>query len=157
MRIRNLAAARVRYGYRRSQVLLQREGWHGNPKRVCRLYRLEGLSLLLKRRTKRASTPRVGQLATSPNERWSRDFVTACLADGRRFRALTSVDNVSRVRPAIEAAFAFAGGRVVEVLERLAVTYGLPKAISVANGPEFIPRANAPRSAFRPRAPSQVR
>ena len=138
MRIRDLAAARVRYGYRRLHVLLQREGWHVNAKRVFRLYRLEGLSLRLKSRKKRVSAPRVVRPATRPNERWSMDFVTDCLADGRRFRALTLVDNVSKVSPTIEAAFSFAGGRVVGVLERLAVTHGLPKAISVDNGPEFI-------------------
>jgi putative transposase len=87
MRIRDLAAARVRSGYRRLPVLLQREGWQVNAKRVFRRYRLEGLSLRLKSRKKRVSTPRVVQLATSPNERWSMDFVTDCLADGRRFRA----------------------------------------------------------------------
>ncbi len=141
MRIRDLAAARVRYGYRRLHVLLQRAGWRINAKRVFRLYPLEGLSRRLKSRKKRVSTPRVVQPATRPNERWSRDFVTACLADGRRFRALRVVDNVSKVRPTIEAAFAFAGGRVVQVLERLAATHGLPKVISVDNGPEFISRA----------------
>lgn len=55
MRIRELAAARVRYGYRRLHVLLQREGWKVNAKRVFRLYRLEGLSLRLKSRRKRVS------------------------------------------------------------------------------------------------------
>ena len=140
MRIRDLAASRVRYGYRRLHVLLQREGWTVNAKRVYRLYRLEGLSLRLKSRKKRVSAPRVVRAPTRPNERWSMDFVTDCLADGRRFRALTLVDNVSRVSPTIEAAFSFAGGRVVQVLERLAATHGLPQAISVDNGPEFISR-----------------
>jgi putative transposase len=141
MRIRELAATRVRYGYRRLHVLLQREGWQVNAKRVFRLYQLEGLSLRLKSRKKRVSTPRVVQPAERPNERWSMDFVSDSLADGRRFRALTLVDNVSKVSPAIEAAFSFAGGRVVAILERLALTHGVPKAISVDNGPEFISRA----------------
>jgi putative transposase len=141
LRIRELAAARVRYGYRRLHILLQREGWRVNAKRIFRLYQLEGLSLRLKSRKKRVSAPRVVRSATRPNERWSMDFVADCLADGRRFRALTLVDNVSKVSPTIEAAFSFAGGRVVAVLERLAGTYGLPQAISVDNGPEFISRA----------------
>ena len=141
MRIRELAAARVRYGYRRLHVLLQREGWRVNAKRIFRLYQLEGLSLRLKSRKKRVSAPRVVRPAERPNERWSMDFVSDSLADGRRFRALTLVDNVSKVSPAIEAARSFAGGRVVEILERLALSHGLPQTISVDNGPEFISRA----------------
>ena len=141
MRIRELAAARVRYGYRRLHVLLQREGWRVNAKRIFRLYQLEGLSLRLKSRKKRVSAPRVVRPAERPNERWSMDFVSDSLADGRRFRALTLVDNVSKMSPAIEAARSFAGGRVVEILERLALSHGLPQTISVDNGPEFISRA----------------
>ena len=55
MRMRDLAATRIRYGYRRLHVLLQREGWHVNHKRVYRLYRLEGLGLRLKRARKRVA------------------------------------------------------------------------------------------------------
>jgi putative transposase len=90
MRLRDLAAARVRYGYRRLQVLLQREGWQVNHKRVYRLYRLEGLSLRLKSRRKRPSHLRVVRpMAQAPDEHWSLDFISDSLADGRRFRALT--------------------------------------------------------------------
>jgi putative transposase len=90
LRLRDLAAARVRYGYRRLQVLLQREGWQVNHKRVYRLYRLEGLSLRLKSRRKRPSHLRVARpRAHAPDEHWSLDFIGDSLADGRRFRALT--------------------------------------------------------------------
>src|SRR5439155_1135430 len=82
---------------RRLHVLLQREGWRVNAKRIFRLYQLEGLSLRLKSRKKRVSAPRVVRPAERPNERWSMDFVSDSLADGRRFRALTLVDNVSKV------------------------------------------------------------
>jgi putative transposase len=76
MRIHDIAAARVRYGYRRVHVLLSREGWRVNHKRVYRLYRLEGLSLRLKMRKKRVSGGRVVQPApTAPNQRWSMDFL----------------------------------------------------------------------------------
>jgi putative transposase len=98
VRLRDLAAARVRYGYRRLHVLLQREGWRVNHKRGYRLYREEGLGIRVKRRRKRTTLPRVQPVpATRPHERWSLDFLTDALVDGRRFRVLTIVDNVSRV------------------------------------------------------------
>jgi putative transposase len=97
MRLRDLAAARVRYGYRRLHVLLQREGWRVNHKRVYRLYRLEGLGLRLKRTRKRVSAVRVvPPRAQKPNERWSMDFMTDSLYDGRRFRLLTIVGSWRR-------------------------------------------------------------
>jgi putative transposase len=142
MRIRDLAAVRVRYGYRRLHVLLQREGWLVNHKRVYRLYREEGLSLRLKTRKKRISTLRVPQPApTAPNQRWSMDFMSDSLYDGRRFRILTLVDNMTRESPTIAVNRSFSGQAVAEVLERLAQTTGLPQVIQVDNGPEFVAKA----------------
>jgi putative transposase len=142
MRLKDLAAVRVRYGYRRLHVLLQREGWTINHKRVYRLYKQEGLSLRLKTKKKRASAGRVPLPAPSaPMQCWSMDFVADRLADGRQIRMLTLVDNFSRVSPAIEVDFSLTGGRVVEVLERLKGTCGLPKVIKVDNGSEFISKA----------------
>lgn len=69
------------------------------------------------------------------------DFVSDCLHDGRRFRALTIVDNVSRVSPAIEVGPGLSGQRVTEVLDSLTHSYGLPEMIQVDNGPEFTSRA----------------
>jgi putative transposase len=141
-RIKELAATRVRYGYRRIHVLLRREGWQVNMKRVYRLYREEGLSLRLKRPKKRTSVPRVTPPpAEQPNERWSIDFLHDNLLDGRPFRVFTIVDNVSKVSPAIEVAFSIKGSQVVAVLDRLKVTVGLPKRLAVDNGPEFISKA----------------
>jgi putative transposase len=142
MRLRDLAAARVRYGYRRLHVLLQREGWQINHKRVYRLYREEGLGIRMHRRRKRVGGRRVPPpVATQPNHQWSMDFLTDRLADGRRFRVLTVVDHVSRVSPAIEVGVSLTGERVVAVLERLKRTVGRPERIAVDNGPEFISRA----------------
>jgi putative transposase len=141
-RLRELAAVRVRYGYRRLHVLLRREGWPVNHRRVYRLYREEGLAIRTKHRKKRVSLPRVTPPpAEQPNERWSMDFMTDSLVDGRRFRAMTIVDNVSRVSPAIEVDTSLTGERVVAGLERLKATVGLPKRIAVDNGPEFISKA----------------
>jgi putative transposase len=132
----------VRYGYRRLHVLLRREGWHVNDKRVYRLYRLEGLGLRLKHRRKRVSAVRVPlPPATKPNERWAMDFMTDSLYDGRRFRMLTLVDTATRECPAIEVGQSLTGPRVVAVLNRLKVIRDLPRSISVDNGPEFISKA----------------
>jgi putative transposase len=78
----------------------------------------------------------VGPVRTRrPRERWNLDFLTDSLADGRRFRVLTLVDNVSRVSPAIEADFSLTGERVAAVLERLKPTSGTPARLAIDNGP----------------------
>lgn len=141
-RLKELAEARRRFGSPRLHVLLKREGWTVNHKRVERLYRQEGLSLRRKRRRKSGSHLRVVLPAPSRlNERWSMDFVTDSLTNGRRFRSLTIVDDHSRESVAIEADFSLTGERVARVLERLAVTRGLPSVITVDNGPEFAGKA----------------
>lgn len=142
IRLRDLAASRVRYGYRRLHVLLQREGWKINHKRVYRIYQQEGLSLRLKRAKKRVSVARVPTPpANAPNEQWSMDFMADALADGRRFRVLTLVDNFSRVSPALEVDFSLPGEKVVAVLDQLAAAGKKPKVLHVDNGPEFISKA----------------
>ncbi len=138
MRLRELAASRVHYGYRRLHVLLRREGWEINAKRVYRLYKLEGLSLRLKRTKKRVSRTRVAQpAALSPNERWSLDFMSDQLGCGRRIRVLTAVDHFSRVSPVVEVDVSLSGNRVVEALGRAIATHGWPKTLCVDNGSEF--------------------
>ena len=133
---------RVRYGYRRIHVLLRREGWVVNRKRVYRLYRLEGLEVRTKIRKKRASALRPHlPVAQRPNEQWSMDFMSDALANGRRFRIVTLVDNMSRESPAIEVGVSLTGRHLVAVLERLALTHPLPRSIQVDNGPEFSSRA----------------
>ena len=94
MRLRDLAAARVRYGYRRLHVLLRREGWPVNHKRTYRLYAEEGLSIRTKLpRRKRAWRYRQARpAAAAPNEVWAMDFMSDQLFDGRPIRILTVVD-----------------------------------------------------------------
>ena len=84
----------MRYGYRRIHVLLRREGWLVNVKRVHRWYRLEGLNLGAKRPRRHVMAARRVErpLASRPNEIWAMDFVSDTLFNGRRFRALTVVD-----------------------------------------------------------------
>lgn len=139
--LRRLAAQRPRFGYRRLYILLRRQGFVVNHKRVHRLYRLEGLSL--RRRGRKRRRGRVGRLlpAVRINERWSMDFVSDSLASGTRFRALTIVDEASRYSPAVEVDTSLSGVRVARVLDRAAGDYGLPEVIVVDNGPEFISKA----------------
>lgn len=142
VRLRDLAAVRVRYGYRRLHVLLRREGWKINHKLVYRIYKEEGLEVRTKKHRKQASALRIVlPAADRPNERWSMDFVSDALFDGRRFRVLTLVDHFSRVCPAVEVGSSITGKRVVGVLDRLAKTHGLPQVITADNGTEFTSRA----------------
>ena len=94
MRIRDIANPRPRFGYLRIQVMLRREGWIVNHKRVHRLYRLEGLQVHMRiRRRKRVSLHRGPvPIPTAANQHWSMDFVHDQLLDGRRFRVLTMID-----------------------------------------------------------------
>ena len=137
-RICELAQARPRFGFQRIHVLLKREGWVVNRKRVHRIYREEGLTVRLRRRQKRVSALRMTPAAPSQsNERWSMDFVADSLLDDRRFRALTVVDNYSRECPIIEVDVTLTGRRVVGALERVVKRTAYLKIITVDNGTEF--------------------
>ena len=105
MRIREIAASRVRYGYQRIYVLLRREGWQVNHKRIHRLYREEGLNLRHTKCNRRHLNALRKALSTMPqkaNECWAMDFVSDALFDGRRIRALTILDTFTRESLAIE-------------------------------------------------------
>ena len=140
-RLRVLAGERRRFGYRRLHVLLRREGFRVNLKRVYRLYTQEGLTVRRRRRRRRVprGVPRLAP-ATRSNERWSLDFVLDVLDDGRRFRILTVVDDFSRRCLAIEIDTSLGGRRVVQVLQRLIEARGAPDMLVTDNGPEFISR-----------------
>jgi len=142
LRLKELAASRVRYGYRRLHVLLRREGWRVNHKRVYRLYRLDGLVIRQKTpRRKRSSRYRGERLDISrPNQTWAMDFVSDTLFDGRPIRVLTMVDCHTRESLAIEPRASFPSYRVVETLDRIIHQRGLPKSIRCDNGPEFAGR-----------------
>jgi len=141
-RLRELAAARPRFGYVRLGLLLRREGVVVNLKRVYRLYREERLLVRPHRGRKHAAVPRVPLPApTQPNERWGMDFIHDACADGRRFRCLTMVDEYTRECPLIDVETSCPAARVIGVLEQLAGQRGLPHSLIVDHGPEFISRA----------------
>ena len=141
-RLCELAGQRPRWGARRLWILLEREGHRVNHKLVERVYREEGLTVRRRRTKKLVAIPRVPlPLPAGADARWSIDFVSDAPGDGRRFRALTIVDDYTRACPAIEVDLSLSGERVVRVLERLAETRGLPRAIVLDNGPEFVSHA----------------
>ena len=135
MRLKELAASRVGYGYRRLHVLLQREGWQVNHKRVYRLYREEGLGLRKKPPRRRVACVKreMRPTAEAKNECWSMDFVSDELFDGRRLRVLTIVDNHTRESLALHVTQRIRGIEVVSVLERITSEHGFPKRIQVDN------------------------
>lgn len=141
-RLRRLAAERPRFGYRRLHVLLRRQGVDVNHKRVYRVYRDEGLAVRIRRRRRFAASPRMTLPApTRPGERWSMDFVSDHLANGRRFRILTTVDCCSRKSPGVLVDTSIGGDRVVRFLDELCLDGGFPEMIEIDNGPEFISNA----------------
>jgi putative transposase len=141
-RIKEIAATRVRYGYPRIHVLLRREGWLVNRKRVYRIYREEGLSMRLKPPRRRKSIViRDRAKAEAVNQTWSMDFMADNLADGRKIRLLTIVDNFSRECLAIDVAPGFKGTDVAQALTRIVAERGKPRWIRCDNGPEFVSKA----------------
>lgn len=143
LRIREIAEVRIRYGYLRIHTLLRREGWHVNHKRVHRIYCEEGLNLRRKRPRRRVSAAhRMERPAASAlNDSWSMDFVADNLFNGRRFRALTVVDNWSRECLAIRVDQGMKGEDVVAVMMALTGNRRPPNRIFLDNGSEFISKA----------------
>ncbi len=137
-RLRALAAERPRWGYRRLHVLLRRELGSINHKRVQRLYRLEGLAIRRRKRKRVARVPRgLPTVVWQPGEAWAIDFMQDVLTDGRRFRTLNVLDTVTRECLAIEVDTSLPGQRVVRLLDQLIRWHGVPKRITMDNGPEF--------------------
>jgi putative transposase len=137
-RLRELASVRVRFGYRRLTILLRREGWRVNAKRIYRLYTEEGLAVRTKVRKKIARRrPVVVDVPSGANQRWSMDFVSARLEDGRPFRILTVLDQYTRECVAILARGRLNGREVAWALDGAIAERGQPVSITVDNGSEF--------------------
>jgi putative transposase len=147
-RLRELAAERPRFGYRRLYIFLRREKtedgmlrWRVNHKRVYRLYREEGLAMQRRKRKRFRAEARVPlALPTRANEMWTMDYTHDELAGGRKFRTLNLMDGYTREALRIEPDTSLPGLRVVRVLEGLRERRGTPAAIQVDNGTEFTSR-----------------
>lgn len=136
-RLDELATRWKRYGYKRLHVLLRREGFLINHKRTYHIYKDAGLAL--RKRKKKCPSEKRGKPNTvmDPNSRWSFDFVSDVLANGRRVRILTVIDEATRECLALEVDTSITGKRVTAVLNRIAFFRGFPKEVLTDNGPEF--------------------
>lgn len=139
--MREKAAERLRWGYRRLHVLLARDGWPMNHNRVRRAHRRTGLQVR-RRKRKQVSLAWVPRpVATPPNQVWAMDFISDQCATGRRFRVLSLIDSCTRKCLALEVDTSWPAARVVRVLDDVTSLRGTPHAITVDNGPEFVARA----------------
>jgi len=126
-RLRELSAERRRFGYRRLHILLKREGWEVNWKKLYRLYKEEGLTVRKRGGRKRAIGTRAPMaIPQGPNQRWSLDFVSDTLSEGRRFRILNVIDDFSRECLAAVVDTSLSGIRVARELDRIAEMRGDP-------------------------------
>lgn len=141
-RIKVLASERRRFGYRRLHILLRREGHAVNKKRVQRIYREERLTVRRRGGRKRAmGARRPIETPLLPNQRWSLDFVSNQMTDGRRFRILTVIDNCTRECLALAADTSLSGRRVARELDDIIRQRGRPDMIVSDNGTEYTSNA----------------
>jgi len=137
-RLRALSAERRRFGYRRLHIMLSREGVHMNQKKLRRLYREEGLQVRKRGGRKRALGTRSPMLLPQgPNQRWSLDFVSDALDDGRRFRILCIVDDFTRECIGLVADTSLSGLRVARELNAIIMRRGKPHMVVSDNGTEL--------------------
>ena len=140
-RLRALAKAHPRYGYRRLHALLIREGFAVNHKRVQRLCRDEGLRVRVSRRKRarvgNSTTPGDRLRAQFPNHVWALDFAFDQTADGRVLKVLTVTDEFTKTALAIEVERSITGDHLVRILDRLTSVHGHPVFIRMDNGPEM--------------------
>ncbi len=138
VRLRELAAQRRRFGYRRLLILLDREGLHMNHKKLRRLYREERLQVRRRGGRKRALGTRSPMtIPQGPNQRWSLDFVSDAFSDGRRFRILTVVDDFTRECLCLVADTSLSGQRVARELDTIIMARGRPVSVVSDNGTEL--------------------
>lgn len=138
VRLRELAAARRRFGYRRLHILLRREGTVMNHKKLRRLYREERLQVRRRGGRKRALGSRAPMaIPQGPNQRWSLDFVSDTLTDGRRFRILAVVDDFTRECLCLAADTSLSGIRVARELDAIIAARGRPAMCVSDNGTEL--------------------
>lgn len=141
-RLKELSSERRRFGYRRLHVLLRREGWQVNWKKLYRLYKEEGLTVRKRGGRKRALGTRAPMaVPQGPNQRWSLDFVSDSLSCGRRFRILNVIDDFSRECLAAVVDTSLSGIRVARELDRIAEMQGYPCMVVSDNGTELTSNA----------------
>lgn len=136
--MKQVAQERRRFGYRRVHIMLQRQGWHVNHKKIKRLYREENLMVRKRGGRKRAlGTRRPMHVPERANERWSLDFVSDAFTDGRKFRVLAIVDDFSRECLALVPDTSLSGLRMTRELNTVIEERGKPQTIVSDNGTEM--------------------
>lgn len=141
-RLKALASERRRFGYRRLHMLLEREGFEVNHKKLYRLYREERLTVRKRGGRKRALGTRAPMaIPQGRNQRWSLDFVSDTLRDGRRFRILCVIDDFSRECLATVVDNSISGVRVARELDAIAERRGYPCMVVSDNGTELTSHA----------------
>ena len=136
--IKRISKERRRFGYRRVNVMLQREGIYMNHKKLRRIYAEEKLQVRRRGGRKRAlGTRRPMEVPDRPNQRWSLDFVSDAFTDGRRFRILTVVDDFTKENVLLVPDTSISGLRVARELDQAIAERGMPKTIVSDNGTEF--------------------
>lgn len=137
-----LARQYPRYGYRRIQVFLARQGHEMSAERAYRLWRQAGLQVPRRRPRRRVASGRPRPLpAAAANQVWAYDFVFDQCANGQQLKCLTVLDEWTRECLAIEVAGSIRSHHVIEVLGRLISAHGAPRHLRSDNGPEFVSRA----------------
>ena len=142
-KIHELAIRNSRYGYRRISVLLKREGWKVNKKRVHRIWKSEGFGLPRRRSRRRRTGPvvEIVNKAQYPNHVWSYDFLEDRTERGGKLRILAIIDEFTRECLAIKVRPSIPASAVIEALEWLFLTRDVPRYIRSDNGPEFVAKA----------------
>ena len=140
--MRELSAQYPRFGYRRIQVFLARQGLTMSADRAYRIWKKAGLQVPRRRPRRRVATGRPRPLpATGANQVWAYDFVFDRSANGQQLKCLTVIDEFTRECLAIDVAGSIRSGRVIDVLSKLVSVRGAPKYLRSDNGPEFVSRA----------------
>ena len=157
MRMRQIAATRVRYGFWRIYILLRREGFTDNHKRVYRLYKAEQLNLRSKRpRRRRSAAHRLARIPTQTiHQVWSMDFASDALLDGRHFRIVAVVDNYSKKCLSLRVGQSLKGQDAQKNLHHICLTEGaFPERLQCDNGSEFISKGSFYMDFSRPGKPT---
>lgn len=139
--MKKLSATYPRYGYRRIQVFLQREGIYLGKERCGRIWSKAGLQVPKKRCRKRASSMSRPLAPSARNSVWSYDFVYDACANGQKLKCLTIIDEYTRECLAIDVNGTIRSARVIDVLSKLMRIHGVPRYLRSDNGPEFVSKA----------------
>lgn len=139
-RLKSFALTHRRRGYRLVHQILKKEGWEVNHKRIYRLWKREGLSVPPRKKQKRirGTSPGRDVAATCPNGVWCLDFVEEAILDGGKLRILSVTDEFTRESVALKVERTFVSERVCQTLEEVVASRGVPRALRMDNGPEFV-------------------